>query len=235
MNGPALLALQLIDSELDQIDGRRKRLAERVALNEAKAAHTRWIAERDRLLAVASSAGTSIEQAEAAGADLAKKQAKLEAQLKTVIAPREAEALMNEIGILVARRGELDDAELVAMEEQAEAETALEALHAIEPTLLAAIDDASAALDDALGALAADESDVRVRRSEVDASLTGSERDLYASARSRHGGIGVSRLERHTCTGCHVDLSQVEFERVRAAALAGELPECPHCARFLVV
>lgn len=234
MNGPALLAFQLIDSELDQIEGRRKRLAERVALSDARAAHTRWTVERDRLQSVVAAAVTAIEAAEAAGAELLRKQSKLESQLKTVIAPREAEALMSEIATLVARRGELDDAELVAMEDQSEAEIALGALGAIEPTLLASIADAAAALDQALALLAAEEADVRLRRSDVEATLTDGERSLYASARARHGGIGVSRLERHTCTGCHVDLSQVEYEQVRAAP-AGELPECPHCARFLVV
>lgn len=234
MNGPALLAFQLIDSELDQIEGRRKRLAERVALSDARAAHTRWTVERDRLQSVVAAAVTAIEAAEAAGAELLRKQSKLESQLKTVIAPREAEALMSEIATLVARRGELDDAELVAMEDQSEAEIALGALGAIEPTLLASIADAAAALDQALALLAAEEADVRLRRSDVEATLTEGERSLYDSARARHGGIGVSRLERHTCTGCHVDLSQVEYEQVRAAP-AGELPECPHCARFLVV
>lgn len=234
MNGPALLALQLIDSQLDQIEGRRKRLTERVALAEARTAHARWGTERDRIHSVIAAAEASIEQAEAAGAELSKKQARLEAQLKTVIAPREAEALMSEIAILVARRGELDETELVAMEEQSEAETALEALKAIEPTLLDSLSAASAALDDALGLLSVEESEVRERRLGVDASLTDGERALYAAARSRHGGIGVSQLERHTCTGCHVDLSQVEYERVRATP-AGELPECPHCDRFLVV
>lgn len=228
------MAFQLIDSELDQIEGRRKRLAERVALSDARAAHTRWTVERDRLQSVVAAAVTAIEAAEAAGAELLRKQSKLESQLKTVIAPREAEALMSEIATLVARRGELDDAELVAMEDQSEAEIALGALGAIEPTLLASIADAAAALDQALALLAAEEADVRLRRSDVEATLTEGERSLYASARARHGGIGVSRLERHTCTGCHVDLSQVEYEQVRAAP-AGELPECPHCARFLVV
>jgi predicted dithiol-disulfide oxidoreductase (DUF899 family) len=42
--------------------------------------------------------------------------------LKTVIAPREAEALMHEIAVLNERREALDDGELSALEEQAETE-----------------------------------------------------------------------------------------------------------------
>ena len=52
MNGPALLALQLLDSQLDALEGRRKRLPERAALDGARAAHAAHAAERSRLEAI---------------------------------------------------------------------------------------------------------------------------------------------------------------------------------------
>ena len=233
MNGPALLALQLLDSELDQIEQRRKRLPQRAAVDDATNALKRWTVERDRLNAEVESAYQAIERSEVAGAELDAKKRKLEAQLKTVIASREAEALMNEIRTLDDRHGELDDAELTAMEQQSEAETALEALTAIEPQVRHDLADAQAALDEALAALAAEEADVRARRGDADAALDDSDRATYATMRSRHSGVGFARLERHTCTACHVDLSQVEYEQVMAPS--ADLPECPHCGRFLVV
>ena len=54
MNGPALLALQLLDSQLDALEGRRKRLPERAALDGARAAHAAHAAERSRLEAIGS-------------------------------------------------------------------------------------------------------------------------------------------------------------------------------------
>ena len=58
--------------------------------------------------------------------------ARLEKQLKTVFSPREAEALMHEIALLTERRGALDDAELSALEEQADIDDDLTAHAAAE-------------------------------------------------------------------------------------------------------
>ncbi|MEX1106030.1 MAG: hypothetical protein WEB78_07530, partial [Ilumatobacteraceae bacterium] len=223
MNGPALLALQLIDSELDQIEQRRKRLPERTVLADATGAHARWRAERDRMQTLIADAVRVIEDAEASGKDLDVKQRRLEAQLKTVIAPREAEALMHEIDTLKARHGALDDVELTAMEQQAEADTAIEALDDIEPPLVAAVDQAKAALDEALGGLAAQVESAQTRRIDAVAALADGERSTYDTMKARHGGVGFAGLERHTCTACHVDLSQVEFERV-VASTGDDLP-----------
>jgi predicted nucleic acid-binding Zn-ribbon protein len=234
MNGPALLALQRLDSELDQIEARRRRLPERARLADATAAHAAHVAERDRLTGEADAAMATVERSEADGADLDRKKARLEAQLKTVIAPREAEALMSQIATIDAQHGELDDRELEAMEQQAQAESALAELAVVEPGLLDAVATAQGELDAVLGALADEEASVRDRRRTAEADLDEADRALYASTTKRHGGVGFATLERHTCTACHVDLSQVEFEAVMAAP-KDDLPECPHCGRFLVV
>ena len=233
MNAAGLLALQLLDSELDQIEGRRKRLPERAALATATAAHQAWEAEQQVQLDRVAASARAIDEAEVAGAELDRKTAKLQAQLKTVIAPREAEALMKEIDGLDARHGELDDVELAAMEDQASADEALAALAARETELLAALAEATEAVRAAEASLSADADDVRARRAEAVAALSTDELSLYETAKARHRGIGIAKLERHTCTGCHVDLSQVEYERVMSTP-AGELAECPHCDRFLV-
>lgn len=235
MNGPALLALQQLDTELAAIEGRRRRLPQRVRLAEATALHTTHATERTRLQAIVESAYTAIEQAEVAGAELDRKKARLDAQLKTVIAPREAEALMHEIAIIQGHHSELDDRELEAMDQQSQAESALAELALAEPTLLDSIAAAQAELDQMVAGLAAEEADVRAARVHADAVLDDSDRDTYVTMLKRHQGVGFSRLERHTCTGCHVDLSQVEFERVMSAQPEGELPDCPHCGRYLVV
>ncbi len=234
MNGRALLAFQLLDSGLDAIEGRRKRLPERAVRNTAKATHAELTTERARLQGLVEAAYTAIELAETAGAELDTKQRRLEAQLKTVIAPREAEALMHEIDGLKAKHGELDDVELEAMDRQANAEEALALLDQREPELLAALAEAQAALDAAEATLAADAAGLMAQRGVASDALTEAETSLYASLKARHGGMGIAQLERHTCTGCHVDLSQVEYEEV-VHTPAGELPECPHCGRLLVV
>jgi len=234
VNGRALLTLQLLDTKLDALEGRRKRLSERAARDAAKAAHAELTTERTRLQGLVDAAYAAIEQAETTAAELDTKQRRLEAQLKTVIAPREAEALMHEIDILEAKHSELDDIELGVMEQQGDAEAALALLAEREPGLLAALADAQAALDAAEADLAADSAAVMAERGVASAALSEEETSLYASMKARYGGMGIAQLVRHTCTGCHVDLSQVEFEAV-VNCPAGELPECPHCARLLVV
>lgn len=234
MNGQALLALQLLDSQLDALDGRRKRLAERAAVDAAASAHAAHVAERTRWQATREEAERAIERAEEEGAALDTKQRRLEAQLKTVIAPREAEALMSEIATLKAKHGELDDVELAAMEQQSEAETALAELVTLEPPLLAALDEARAALAQAEAAIDAEAASVREQRDQASAALDDGERTTYTALRSRFGGVAIAQLDRRSCTGCHVDLSPMELDRVKATT-GGELPECPNCSRLLVV
>ena len=234
MNGHALLTLQLLDTKLDALDGRRKRLPERALLDAAKAECSALTKERARLQAMVDAAYASIDQAEVAGAELDTKQRRLDGQLKTVIAPREAEALMHEIELLKSKHALLDDAELEAMEQQGEAENAMALLAEREPDLLAALATAQSALDAAEAEIAADVAGVMSERGVASEAVSEGEVSLYASLKARHGGVGIAQLERHTCTGCHVDLSQVEYEAV-VHAPAGELPECPHCGRLVVV
>ena len=229
-----MLALQLLDSQLDALDGRRRRLPERAALDAASAAHAAHVSERTRLDAVVAEAGAAIEAAERAGAELDTKRARLDAQLKTVIAPREAEALMSEINGLVAKHGELDDGELEAMERQADAESALAVLAGDEPALLDAVASATEALRAAEAELDAEVADVRARRADADAALDEAERATYTSLRQRYGGVGVAQLDRRSCTGCHVDLSPMELDQVKSTP-PGEIAECPNCSRLLVV
>jgi len=233
MNGPALLALQLIDADLDQFPGRRQRLPEVAALAAAHQASVAIAAQQAAQRAIVAETAAAIEGCEHQGAEIARHKNRLDAQLKTVIAPREAEALMHEIATLDGKRSELDDVELASMEQQGAAEQALaelevEAGEAGERTAAAQAD-----ADVALAALAAEEATVRARRADADAVLNDAERAYYLAARKRHGGIGVCKVEGRTCSGCHVDISPGELDAMRLAP-ADELPECPNCARSLV-
>jgi predicted nucleic acid-binding Zn-ribbon protein len=228
-----MLELQLIDSELDQIAARRLRLPERAVLATAESALAVVLAEQDRLRAIITAATGEIERAEREGADVDRARARLEAQLKTVIAPREAEALTHEIERARVRRSAIDDRELEAMEQQAEAEQALRNAVDDERRARETVGAASGGLQVSLDALATIEAEVQQRRAAAEAALDAPELALYAAARRRHGGIGVVRLDGRSCTGCHVDMSHAELEQVRAAT--EDLPECPNCGRLIAV
>ena len=86
------------------------------------------------------------EAAEAANAELGTDRARLEAQMKTVIAPREAEPLMHAIETINGKRDELDDKELAALEEQAELDDELTAHLGNEESLRGALQSSDEAL-----------------------------------------------------------------------------------------
>jgi predicted nucleic acid-binding Zn-ribbon protein len=233
VNAHALLELQLLDTQLDQLAGERKRLPERAALAAATAQQSAWSAEESRLRGIIASATAEIADAERQGADLDAKRARLETQLRTVSTQRQADALTHEIEMIVQHHSDLDDSELAAMEAQGDAEAALVTLYERQDDVVGAVGLASTDLDRVLGRLDADEALLVARRAEADAALTDAERSLYVALRARFGGMGICQLEGRRCTGCHLDLSATESDEVRHAP-PDELPECPHCGRLIV-
>ena len=233
MNAATLIALQEIDSALDSIANKRPRLPEVETHQSATAALNvlrKHIAAAEGRVTAAQAA---IETAEHASADLTTKRTRLESQLKTVIAPREAEALMHEIATINSRRSGLDDDELAALDGLAEGEAELTARQAELPGCEATLAEASAALDTATAGLDAEANELAARREAAVAQLTPDEMTRYQQVRAQFGGVGVARLEGSHCSGCHMDLSPAELDGVKSAA-AGEVSECPQCGRILV-
>lgn len=229
-----LLALQRVDTEADQLAHRRERLPERDGLAARTAAVRSWEQTRTDLRDRIDELTAAIERAEQGAADLRTQRARLEAQLKTVIAPREAEALMHEIEALDAQRDQLETDELLALEEQSELDDRLAAHLGDEEALRAAMrhaDDAlarvTAEIDDELAALDRRRSE---QRDGLDASLLA----RYDRLRDAQG-VAVAALVGHRCDGCHLDLSAAEVDDVKDAAAATGLADCPQCGRLLVV
>ena len=140
---------------------------------------------------------------------------------------------MHEIDTINAARGDLDEQELLALDEQGEAERERGEL---EQALVPAEEAAAAAAatwTTANSAVDEEASALRVKRVEAAGALSASELAAYDHARAQFGGVAVARLDGRTCSGCHLDLSPGELDAVKRAP-AGELPECPQCNRFLV-
>lgn len=228
-----LLELQRADTAIDQLTHRRASLPERGKLAAAHAD-----AERNRraiaaIIARQRELTESVESSEQHGAELTKKRERLRGQLKTVISPREAEALMRELETTAAERDALDDAELEALEEQSKLIDDLAAAHAAEPGLARAHEEASSALAAAEAEIDREIGDLTVERADVAAGLAAGVLGDYERRRAHLGGVAVARLEGRRCTGCNLDLSMGEAEQVRATA-AGELADCPQCGRILI-
>lgn len=229
-----LLALQAVDTDADQLAHRRANSDVRARFVAASGESTRWEQRRDELQQRIAELGAVIESAEERGAELLAHRQRLDQQLKTVIAPREAEALMQEIATIESQRDELDTAELEALEEQAVADDQLVAHLGAE----AAVRDTTARAADALAAEIA-EIDAELarldgRRGELRAAI--SEALLATYDRKRAAlGVAVAPLVGKQCQGCHLELSAAEIDTVKDEAAATGVTDCPDCGRLLIV
>ena len=227
-----LIELQRLDTTADQLTNRRGRLPER---EPAAAADAALAAARRRRAAIASRDGEltdAIAALEHDGEALTTQRSRLQAQLKTVIAPREAEALLHELETLGARRDELDDQELAHLEEQSALDDERAAIERDEPTLAADAEAAATDLRAAEAVIDAELTAVRDDRAALAGRLDAATLERYERLRQRMGGIAVARLQGMRCSGCNLDLSASELDQVKATA-AGELTECPECGRLL--
>ena len=229
-----LLDLQTIDTTADQLAHRRANSPLRDEFTNASARATQWERERAGLVAKIAQLGESIDAAEARSAELLTHRQRLDQQLKTVIAPREAEALMHEIAGIEAQRDELDVVELEALEQQAVLDDQL-AEHLREQE---AITGALRLADDALAVDVADidtelerlaSARIEVRSSIADALLSTYDRKRAAL------GVAVAPLIGRQCQGCHLELSAAEIDTVKAEAAATGVTDCPDCGRLLIV
>jgi hypothetical protein len=232
-DGPRLFALQELDTTLDQLQHQRPRLAEVSAHGSVLGSVTAIEQEIAGLRAEVATAEAAIASSESATDALTAKRARLEQQLKTIISPREAEALMNEIAGLDAQRAALEDTELEAMEHQGAAEAAIAVAESQLADRQQELATATAARDQAWAAIDARIAEVRGQRDTLAAGFSAEELTFYDGARARHQGVGFAHLEGTHCSGCHLDISRGEIDVIRALP-AGELGECPQCNRYLV-
>ena len=228
-----LLALQSIDTEIAQLEHRISHLPEADALRTAEQDATRIGADLRRVQDELARLGTLVETNEAAVADLRRQAERLNGQLRTVIAPREAEALQHEIKLLSERAAGIDDESLGAIEHSEELDgesRRLEANLSEANEVLAAAREAVAV---ATAVVAANLEDARGRRGAVAATLDPAIAGTYDAKRRDLAGVAVARLVRATCGGCHLDLSPTEVEFVKKQPADDR--ECPNCTRWLVV
>ena len=229
-----LLDLQTIDTSADRLARRRVKSPLRDDFTEATKRATHWERERTAFVVQIATLGESIAVAETRNAELLTHRQRLDQQLRTVIAPREAEALMHEIAGIEAQRDELDVVELEALEQQSALDDQLTThqgeQEALAEALLLADDGLSvevADIDTELEQLAA-------ARIEVRASISDSLLATYDRKRAALG-VAVAPLVGRQCQGCHLELSAAEIDTVKDEAAATGVTDCPECGRLLIV
>ncbi|HVB06659.1 MAG TPA: C4-type zinc ribbon domain-containing protein [Acidimicrobiales bacterium] len=230
-----LLALQALDSRVDQLRYQREHHPSRLALNELLARHKKLAAEVAPLEARVAEFDARQGELEREIGETDARVATIEARLKAGNAGsyRDEGAMSEEIASLRRRKSALEDDELEVMEAREPADEALAALRADDgstaarakqehATLLAA----EAALDRALAEAAAE-------RATLAGGVEGALLADYEKLRAHLDGVGVARLEHGVCSGCNLALSAGERDRIVHAA-AGERFHCEQCGRILV-
>lgn len=228
-----LLELQRLDTTADQLTHKRAHLPERVAAKAAADALTEHRRQRAAAVSRGEDVELAVEALERDGEELTAHRTRLEAQLKTVIAPREAEALMHELATIAERRDALDDQELAFLEEQSELADTITALDAGVGALESANDGAAQTLAVAVAEIDGELASIASAREALVGGVDASALARYDQLRARHGGVAVARLDGSRCTGCHLDLSTAEINAVRAVG-PGEFADCPQCGRLVV-
>ena len=146
---------------------------------------------------------------------------------------KDLQALQHELTSLSRRQSELEDIELEIMERAealAEHVTVLERDQRDLATRLAAVVEAR---DLAMGDYAGERDTVAGRRAATVESVGEDLVALYERIRSGNGGIGASELSQRRCGGCHMELNQVDMNRITQAP-ADEVLRCEECGRILV-
>jgi predicted nucleic acid-binding Zn-ribbon protein len=229
-----LLALQHTDTQSDQLSVKRERLPEREQLAARSEQMTAWERRRSQIATRLGELDVSIEQAEERNTELSTHRERLEAQMKTIIAPREAEALMHEIETINGQRDELDDTELAALEEQSALDDERVTHLASEETLRAALGHADEALARACADIDAELEQLAEQRVSAVGDLDDGIVQHYESVRSS-SGVAVAELKGHRCEGCHLDLSAAEVDTAKDESAESGYTDCPQCGRLLIV
>lgn len=228
-----LLELQRLDTSIDQARHARRVLPAMVAHDAAVAALDAARAEAEIRRRRQFECQSELDAIERESGELDAQRARLDKQMKTIIAPREAEALQHEIQLLVDRRDALDDRGLELLEESASLDGEIADLAGRVASAEATVGECATARRRAEEEADLQLADLASQR-EVLAATVGPDRLAdYENRRRQFGGVAVVIIERGSCTGCHMEVSVSELDAMKRLP-PDEAAECPNCARLVV-
>jgi len=230
-----LLAVQALDTRVDQLRHRRATLPERGELASAEsgraAAETEAGVVRSRLHDLRSRQKALEDEASL----VEDKAADVERKLYdgSVSAHKELEAFQADHRMLKARQSQLEDGAIEVMEAAEPVEAELAALDAAIARAGTEIERLTRAIAGAEAQLDADMADASTERDAAAAGLPTEVVEAYEPLRSQLGGVGAARLLGARCEGCHLEIPSAQLEAVRKAPPEA-IVTCPECGRLLV-
>ena len=230
-----LLDVQGLDSRLDQLEHRRRRLPEHEQIARAGSRLT----ELETLLIAGQTELDDIDR------ELRKAEADVEAVRARSVrdrermdrgqvgSPRELESLQHEIETLRRRQSDLEDVELEIMERRESGTARLTALTAERDVVAAELATAEASRDAQLADLDAESAKVSVQRAELAVQVPADLLALYERIRGQQGGVGAAPIRQRRCEGCRLEIGATDLQRFRTAPPDAVL-RCEECRRILV-
>lgn len=229
-----LLELQRVDTALLQLKHRLATLEERTNLTAATTVLAGFNKELVSVMTQLKAAQHDIELLEIDNKKRDSSIAKYVQQLKTIIAPREAEALQHEIAMATTERSNNDDKELALLEVVEQFDRQQTELNHQIVKQNEVIDQAKQALYVAIEQCEQLKIELETKRVVASAVITPEIMNLYDLKRNKRTTPAVADLHGTTCQSCHLDLSTVELSALKKSP-EGEVPECPNCDCYLVV
>jgi predicted nucleic acid-binding Zn-ribbon protein len=218
----ALLDVQRLDTAMDQARHARANLPESAVQESAAGKLATLRARIGDLLREQGTLESELAGIEKHDAEIGTHLARLEKQLKSVIAPREAEALQHEMKNLMIEREAADERGLAIIEIRAADAEAARELAAAEATLRDAEKEADRAI-----------AELSVARADLIASIDASDLATYERLRANHAGVAIAEIKHGVCGGCHMDISASELDAIKRLP-ADQFAECPNCTRLLL-
>lgn len=230
-----LLSVQEHDTTIAQLEHRRTNLPERATLADITAQEADLAERRTELDERRAELARSQKRFEDEIASVEAKRAEEDARLYSgsITAPRELQALQDELATLGRRTSELEDDLLEVLTDLEPVEASAAALDDEVRVLAERRRQAETSLAEAESELDAEMATVRAARDEAASGLTAEVLADYEARRRQLGGIAVARLNGSSCGGCHLTLSAVEIDRIRKLP-ADEPATCEECGRMLV-
>lgn len=229
-----LLGLQRIDTQLMQLTHRVANLEELTILTAAKAKNAVAAKQLAAFTVQINNAKSEISSIESANKKCEATIVRYLAQLKTVIAPREAEALQHEIETVRSDRSINDDKELALFEAIEKLEIQI---HDVQSRLVLSeseIAEANTALTMMLKTCENEKLQLEASRVDVAAKVEAKLINLYDLKRNKRTTPAVADLHGSKCQSCHLDLSVVEIAKLKKVGV-DEYAVCPSCDCFLAV
>lgn len=230
----SILELQKVDTALLQLAHHQLTLVQRSILAKAKSDLTSTQKSHSQILIQLKSIKDAIGAVEAANKKCEVSIQKYSQQLKTVIAPREAEALQHEIATVRAERSSNDDKELQLLESSEQLDSQILALADQIRSENSSVEQATTELNEALKVCEDDKRKLEDQRLKVAQAVEPKLMKIYDVKRNKRTTPAVADLHGTKCQSCHLDLSVVELSALKKLG-ADEFAECPNCDCYLVV